>query len=684
MDEPKKIMIVEDEKASALLLSRILQNAGYNVLGPVDSGEKAIESVAGLNPDLILMDITLKGELDGITTAQRIQEIYPYPVIYATVSTDDRIIKRAKSTVPYGYILKPYDSNITCATVEMALNKIENEKRLRISEERNRAVLSALPDTVFYTDPDGFFSSDMEKNASRYLWNEKVAERARPVIRTALEKKKAAIFNYALSRRGGTAYYEARVIPNLEDQVLVIVRDVTSKRDEEKREADYRKELEARVTKRTSDITAVNQKLEREVLLRQKMEENLRIFGHAIEQNPNVVVIINRQGSIEYVNSAFTNLSGYGKSEVVGRNVSSPDNHVIPEPEIWERMVGVKKWRGESYGLGKDGNLFYLDTVVSSIIGEDGEISHYIIIAEDCTQAKRDRMAVDQARMTLEQADKELMSRELDWKEWQDKIIERNVSRTDKSLFKNIHTSFTQGAGFGTIVSLIDMMTSTARQEANGMFLVDGKIINMIQKNIKLIREAIETFSGIDWIISNEFELQRVSLYDLYETVRAVIGTADSLREINNNRIITNDFNYGFKDLAVNLNRQYFSKALYEVLINAMKFSLKNSPVTVLVNATARDAIVSVINEPEKGERGMAGIPVEFERVVFEPFYRLTRIVHEQYGTLELGLGLTMVEKIMSRHGGEVSARNILDHSAYQRETQVKVDVSLSMPLLNG
>jgi CheY-like chemotaxis protein len=201
MEETRRILIVEDDAPSALLLSNMLKKIGYEVLGPVDSGEKAVDAAAGLKPDLILMDITLKGEMDGILTAQKIRERFPIPIIYSTVSTDDNTIKRAKETVPYGYILKPYDRNFIAATVEMALYKVDIEKRLRDFEGRNRAILTALPDTVFYTTRKGDFSNEIEKQASGYLWTEKVAVLARPVIEEALDRQETGIFNYALSRK---------------------------------------------------------------------------------------------------------------------------------------------------------------------------------------------------------------------------------------------------------------------------------------------------------------------------------------------------------------------------------------------------------------------------------------------------------------------------------------------------
>ena len=89
------------------------------------------------------------------------------PIIYSTVSTDDRTIQRAKETVPYGYILKPYNRNMIYVTVEMALYKIDMEKKLRDIEERNRAILASLPDTVFYTTRTGKFPMRSKNRQSR-------------------------------------------------------------------------------------------------------------------------------------------------------------------------------------------------------------------------------------------------------------------------------------------------------------------------------------------------------------------------------------------------------------------------------------------------------------------------------------------------------------------------------------
>jgi CheY-like chemotaxis protein len=104
----KSILIVEDEGLIALHLIEILTNAGYRVLEPMASGEEALRHLEErAPPDLILMDITLDGSLDGIETAQQIRERYAIPVIFLTAHSNSLITARAKELSPCGYIVKP-------------------------------------------------------------------------------------------------------------------------------------------------------------------------------------------------------------------------------------------------------------------------------------------------------------------------------------------------------------------------------------------------------------------------------------------------------------------------------------------------------------------------------------------------------------------------------------------------
>ena len=122
-----KLLIVEDEMILADDMQLQLENMGYDVVGIASDGNDAIKLTKEKNPDLILMDIVLKGDMDGIDTSEKLNNLYNIPIVYLTAYFDDAILDRAKKTQPYGYIIKPFhEVQMHCAIV-MALYKHQQE-----------------------------------------------------------------------------------------------------------------------------------------------------------------------------------------------------------------------------------------------------------------------------------------------------------------------------------------------------------------------------------------------------------------------------------------------------------------------------------------------------------------------------------------------------------------------------
>lgn len=116
-----RILVVEDEAIVAMDIADCLGSLGYVVVGTTDHGEDAIDKATSLRPDLVIMDIMLKGAMDGITAAETISTRLQIPVIFLTAHSDESTLQRAKITAPYGYILKPFDSEDLRTSVEIAL-----------------------------------------------------------------------------------------------------------------------------------------------------------------------------------------------------------------------------------------------------------------------------------------------------------------------------------------------------------------------------------------------------------------------------------------------------------------------------------------------------------------------------------------------------------------------------------
>jgi PAS domain S-box-containing protein len=146
----KRILVVEDGLIMARDIERRLHAMGYGVAGLAQSGEEATRMVAHVKPDLVLMDVSLKGGMDGIQTALKIREVMDIPVVYVTAYSDDGTLARARATNPFGYVLKPFEEKELRTTIEMALYRHSLDRQLRESEQRYR-MLSELTASYGYS-----------------------------------------------------------------------------------------------------------------------------------------------------------------------------------------------------------------------------------------------------------------------------------------------------------------------------------------------------------------------------------------------------------------------------------------------------------------------------------------------------------------------------------------------------
>jgi len=149
------ILIVEDERIIAEDISRTLERIGYAVVGIVSSGEEAIKRTAETRPDVVLMDIKLQGHMDGTEAASRIRDEFDIPVVYLTAYADDGTLQRAKTTEPYGYVIKPFQERELHSSIEIALYKHRMERQLKVSERWLCATLRSIGEAVIATDPSG-------------------------------------------------------------------------------------------------------------------------------------------------------------------------------------------------------------------------------------------------------------------------------------------------------------------------------------------------------------------------------------------------------------------------------------------------------------------------------------------------------------------------------------------------
>lgn len=149
------ILIVEDELVNATFIEYQLTKLGYSIAGTAHSGIEAIHLAQQTRPDLVLMDIQLEGELDGIETARRIRGTLGVPVVYLTSTSDAETIERARTTDAFGYLSKPFHEQEVHTTIQIAVSKAQSEHRVRQERKWLATALLWVSDAVIAADPIG-------------------------------------------------------------------------------------------------------------------------------------------------------------------------------------------------------------------------------------------------------------------------------------------------------------------------------------------------------------------------------------------------------------------------------------------------------------------------------------------------------------------------------------------------
>lgn len=143
------VFVVEDESIVSKDIQHSLKKLGYNVVGSAATGEKALEKIEDTNPDVVLMDIMLKGDMNGIETADQVKEKHNIPVIYLTAYADENTLSKAKVTEPYGYIIKPFKEIDLHTSIEMALYKHGKETEIRKERDLLYSLVEGKSDDDF-------------------------------------------------------------------------------------------------------------------------------------------------------------------------------------------------------------------------------------------------------------------------------------------------------------------------------------------------------------------------------------------------------------------------------------------------------------------------------------------------------------------------------------------------------
>jgi PAS domain S-box-containing protein len=303
MEKPA-ILIVEDETVISMNIQSILEMKGYRITGITSSGEEALHLAEEMRPDIILMDVVLEGEMDGITAAESIKAHQNIPIIYLTAYSDEETLCRVKETDPDGYILKPITQEELYTSIEIALHKHRMEMKLRESEERYRMLVETMNDGLLMLDRKGIITyvNRMFLELTGYAEEEIIGRSPYDF----LDDSNSAVLTEQLEKRqnGISKSYELLLIRKNGKQISTII--------------SPRVIYDAAGTFNGSFgiITDITERREAEIRI-QEERNRAQLYLDTAEV---MLVAINEQGIITLINQKGCRILGYREDELIGLN----------------------------------------------------------------------------------------------------------------------------------------------------------------------------------------------------------------------------------------------------------------------------------------------------------------------------------------------------------------------------
>lgn len=379
----EKILIVEDDSMMAQMAGKRLEAMGYVVVGMLNTGEEAVETAPQLNPDLILMDIGLPGEIDGVEAVNQIRKNLDVPVVFLTAFSDRATIQRAKLSGSFGYLFKPFQFQELYSSIELAIYRHAMEKKLRESEEKYRVLVETMRDGLAVLDTHFVFNyvNPGLCRMTGYTQEELIGRAAIDLLDESDRRQGLAL----LSQPDAFAPFELSLRHKTGRQIQLIV-SPGSILDEQ----GQVKKLFMVV----SDVTR-----------RKQTEEELRKLSYAVEQSSAMIFITDAEGHIQYTNPNFNRVSGYSFEEIEGTRPDFLKSNQHPPAlyeEMWQTISAGNPWRSNFCNKKKDGSLYWVSSLISPIKNREGRITHFLAIQDDITEDKKTEATLRELLQQLE------------------------------------------------------------------------------------------------------------------------------------------------------------------------------------------------------------------------------------------------------------------------------------------
>ncbi len=391
-----KILIVEDEPEVAEVTKTILENFGYAVLSIVSTGEEAIEIVSRMRPDLVLMDIVLEGNMDGINAAKQVHDRFNVPVVYLTAYADEDKLSRAKVTEPYGYILKPFKAEELHVTIEMILYKHEVENKIK---REVATTLRSIGDAVITVDKNGLITFMNPVAESLTGWKQEIALNRDLTEVFNIKDKEVPGFEVGASVK---SIIDQDTVSLSSDSILIPGGNLRSSKEK----TEIHIEFKATPIRDDEGIITGFVLVFRDIAERKKAEEDLHEseerYRSLIESSEDPIYLIDRNLKYKFANKKFLSRLGKSPDEVIGQNYLEFHN-----PELTKEFSTKVEQVSESskpviyeYKSHRDGRDF-LRTLSPIIDPETGSVIAITVISKDISERKRTEEQIKHLNLIL-------------------------------------------------------------------------------------------------------------------------------------------------------------------------------------------------------------------------------------------------------------------------------------------
>jgi len=603
------ILIVEDEQIVAKNIEKRLVAAGYNVTSTVSTGEEALEAVKEVKPDLVLMDIKLKGKIDGIETAHTLRQRYQLPIIFLTSYTDEDTFQRAKITEPFGYLIKPFEIKELNRVIEIAIykNKIFNElhdtkMRLDIAIEAGRTGVWEFWPTKkkYYSDNNlkalyGFKKDELSDDLD--IWSALVYKEDREIM--------SETFNNFLKGSGREFTLEHRIYRKDGSVGWVIDHGLLFEEDKDK---------PLRLIGTTTDIT---ERKEYEIEVKKSEEKFRSIF----ESSGIGMAMLGPDGHFNKVNQVFCEMLGYTEDELINKNfrdITHPGD-IDKSTDLTKKLLKNEYFESSSLEkryLSRTKEIIWALTTISLIRDSENKPVFFIAQVQDITTRKKNEEQ-------LERYTEEL------------KKLNASKDKFFSIISHDLRSPFNSLLGITEYIaqSFDELSPEDIKENIFNVYQSTQKVYNLILNLLEWSR-----------LQAGRFELEKIKL-NLNQLIADTVSLYQYLAEEKDIRIGVEEIS----EINVYADKYMIETVLRNLLTNAIKFTARAGAISVSALKKGDFARVTVADNgtgiSESNQKKLFRIDTQFK----------TDGTAKEKGT---GLGLILCKEFVEKNGGTISVES--------------------------